>query len=181
MGKKTIRTRKTEKKDWVTYERAYADKGVVVIVDVDGKKHHLSVRDAAKRAGQINQTLNSSNIPDSHRKRAADFLDKIIPVIREAKFQSEAPADLITKAVTNVLNGKTASGKAIIVDQSYAAKMERLHMRFPKLTINEIEKVCAEKNLKTDEKIGILNTINADRLMQDVARMERQDQKNANE
>ena len=158
-------------KIWKTYETAFAENGVVVVVTQDGRKHHLDVRTAAQRAADLNKTLASPTMPAAQRRKDLDFLDHIIPVIREAAFQSECPKDLRTKIVTNVISGKTAEGRQIPVDSSYEGKIKRLQFRFPTLSIEEIENVCRQM-LPLDEKIGIMHTINEDRLMAAVHRME---------
>jgi hypothetical protein len=159
-------------KMWKTYDHVYADKGVVIVIDKEGHKHHFRVADAAHAVRGLNSSLGNKMIPDMQRKKTLAFVEKMIPIIREAAYQGEAPKDLATKLVSNVIAGKTGEGKPIPIDNSYSARLERLQFRFPYVKIEEIERVCGEL-ITLDEKIGILHTINSDRMCEKVEAMEK--------
>lgn len=71
----------TDQKNFI--EEMYAKDGFVHAISKDGDKKSLSVEDAAHYA----QEMNRINMPEWHRKRHLDFLDRFIQVIREAKQQ----------------------------------------------------------------------------------------------
>lgn len=162
---------RTLEKLWTTYDRVYADKGVVIIIDKEGRKHHKSVREAATHARKINATLGNPQVPEDKRRRYMTVIEQLLPIIREAMFQAEAPKDLATKLVTNVIGGKTAEGKPIPIDNTYEGRLKRLMFRFPMLKENEIEAVCRQL-IPMEQKIGILHAENEGRLMDIVMQMQ---------
>lgn len=166
------RTRKIEKQ-WTLFEDVRAEYGVVMVTDTDGKVHRFSVKDAANRCAEINKALGSRKIPEVQRKKTFAFVTKMMEAIREASYQREAPKDLATKIVTNVTRGLTAAGKPMPQATTYAEMLARIQLKYPYLQPEEIEKVCGEPTLSTEEKQEMFATINTDRMMIVMQQMER--------
>ena len=96
-------------------ERLWAENGVVRVVTKDGKGTTLTVKEAAQRASALSQM----DVPDWYKKKRNDLVDNIISVCRLAQNQQEDPRDKKTKALTNVLAGKSMEGGEVreTVDQ----------------------------------------------------------------
>lgn len=150
---------------WKTWERAWAEDGVIKIQDKEtGEVQHLSPRDAAVRAQAINQMLGSEKIPWTQREKAIQFVSKIIEIIKEAKSQGESPSNHNERIIANVLAGKTAEGRELKPITDPEEMLKFLCFKYPMLSESEIKQVCNEQ-IPQQEKTGILQTINADRLM----------------
>jgi len=157
---------------WKTWERAWAEDGVIKIQDKEtGEIQHLSPRDAALRAQVINQMLGNPKMPFDERQKAINFVAKVIEIIKEAKYQNEAPGNRNEQMVANVLSGKTAEGEEIKPITDPEEMLKFLSFKYPMLALDEIKQVCNEK-IPQQDKLGILQTINADRLMELVQKNE---------
>jgi hypothetical protein len=157
---------------WKTWERAWAEDGVIKIQDKEtGEIQHLTPRDAAVRAQAINGMLGSQKIPWAQREKAIQFVSKIIEIIKEAKHQGEAPSNTNERIISNVLAGKTAEGRELKPMSDPEEMLKFLCFKYPMLSESEIKQVCNEQ-IPQQEKTGILQTINADRLMEIVQQNE---------
>lgn len=162
---------------WKTYERAWAEDGVVKIQDKEtGDVAILSPRDAALRAQAINKMLGHHKIPMAQREKALDFVTRMIEIIKEAKYQNENPSNKNEQLVANVLAGKTAEGKEIKPITDPEEMLQFLCFKYPMLSRDEIKQICNER-LPQKDRIGIMQTINADRMMAFVQEHERMKQK----
>jgi hypothetical protein len=151
-------------KMWNTYERVWAQNGVIRVQSKNGRTDSIDVPTAVLRVDALNQSLGSSDIPSNQRKKALALVEKLTDVIREAASQLETPDDK-TKALHNALKGLTAEGKPIPAPTP-EQMLQRIQFRFPMLTVSEVAAVVTEKGLQMAEKIRILHTINEDRLLQ---------------
>lgn len=162
---------------WKTWERAWAEDGVIKIQDKEtGEVQHLSPRDAALRARAINGMLGHHKIPMDQRNRAMAFVSKIIEIIKQAKAQNESPSNRNEQMVANVLAGKTAEGKEIKPITDPEEMLKFICFKYPMLSEDEVKQICAE-NMPQKDKIGTLQTINADRMTALIQKNEQQKQK----
>jgi len=157
------KVRSVNKSPWKTWERIWAESGVIRIQSKDGKIVSLSIRDAASRAQQLNNMMSSRNVPDDIRKDTGMKIEKIIEVIKEAKSQMESPGDLATAGLKNVLSGRTVDGKPL-PHMNPDQKLQNIQFQYPQLSLDEVRTICSE-GISLEEKHGIMRCINSDRIM----------------
>lgn len=150
--------------DWKTYERVWAENGVINIESKDGQISRIEPRTAALRAQAINRMMGAHNIPWDQRERAVNFVSKIIEVIKEARAQIENPSTTKEQLVANVLAGKTAEGKEIKPITDPEEMLQFLCFKYPMMARDEIKEVVTQKAIPQSEKTMILQTINSDRM-----------------
>jgi hypothetical protein len=150
--------------DWKTYERVWAENGVVNIESKDGQISRIDPRTAALRAQAINRMMGAHNIPWAQRERAVNFVSKIIEVIKEARSQIESPSTTKEQLVANVLAGKTAEGKEIKPITDPEEMLQYLCFKYPMMARDEIKEVVTQTKIPQPQKIMILQTINSDRM-----------------
>ena len=104
------RTRNLSSNRWESTDRIYAQNGVVMIQKKDGTLTSLKVKEAARRAYMLHRSLGNPNMPKDQRKIHEDFIEMIVPVLREARAQLESPdkkTTLLHRSLTNTdENGK---------------------------------------------------------------------------
>jgi lauroyl/myristoyl acyltransferase len=149
----TRNVRKAVKDNFVNLERIWAEAGMVHILDKKGKQISLTVREAAFRAGQLNQM----DVPAFLKRHNLDLIDKIIEVCREAKHQLEdSSPDSKTKAVQQLLSPAAAQLTPEQVNEDIMASA------YPFLDRDEIRAVLREESLTGDiiQQKKILETMN---------------------
>ena len=150
---------------WKTFERVWAENGIVHIQTTTGEISYLTPRTAAQRCRAINAQFGSPTMPADQRARALLFVETVVPIIQEAAYQLKTPSNSKTKLVSNILSNRTAEGAALPVLRDPKSMMADLKFRYPELEEDEIRAVLKE-DLSIPEKEGILRTINSDRIMQ---------------
>jgi hypothetical protein len=161
---------KSKDDKFITYDRMWAENGVLYIRGKDGIVSTMTTLEAAHRAQRLNAMLGKPSLPKSSRDSYVRFVEKVIDVLRQAKAQLESPGNTTAAVVSNVMAGKTAEGKEIKMTQE--RRLELLEFKFPMLTSEEVRTVCNERTLNMDEKTEMLRTINQDRMVDKVRQAE---------
>jgi len=159
------KVRNINKSPWKTYERVWAENGVVNIEGKDGVVSNLTPRDAALRCKAINDMMGSPKLPDWERSKALKFIGELIPIIKEARRQLEDPSNQNETIVSNVLGGLSAEGKELKPLTDPDEMLRRVMLKYPMLTYSEITTVLNEKKLPLSERMNTIGQINGDRLM----------------
>jgi len=154
---------KSKDDKFITYDRMWAENGILYIRGKDGVVSTMTTLEAAHRAQRLNAMLGNPSLPKSSRDSYVRFVEKVIDVLKQAKAQLESPENTTAEIVSNVLAGKTAEGKEIKMTQE--RRLERLEFQFPMLTSEEIRTVCNERALSCEEKTQMMRTINQDRMV----------------
>lgn len=145
--------------DFKVIERIWAENGVVLAVDKEGQQTSMTVSEAARKAIALNQM----DVPDWHKKARNDLVTEIIEVCRKAKSQQETPSSTKEKAVTNVLQGKTAEGKIPV----YSKQQQIEHYLFKYYTLKEHEaEAVVASSLPPHRKEEVLKEIHRQNMMQ---------------
>lgn len=166
------RVRNLSGSDWRNYERVWAENGVVNIEDKTGRISRLDPLTAKRRAQAVHDMTKNDKMDWATKEHMVNFVARVLPVIQEAVAQVEEPSTTKEKLVSNVLHGKTAEGKEIKPITDPEEMLKFMGFKYPMLSADEIRNVCTEQ-IPHDEKIGILRTINSDRMMAMVQENER--------
>lgn len=152
-----VNARKVVKDGYLYIDRIWAEYGTVHVIDRDGKKVSMTIKDAAARAAQLNAMI--PHVSDWHKDAWNKLIEDIIKVCREAKAQQESPANKETAALTNILAGKTAEGKEIpkMNNDEY---ISHLTFRFPMLSDEDIIAIMRDTKLDEAGKMNLMQQEN---------------------
>jgi hypothetical protein len=168
--KSKAKIRKDPVKKLVLIERIWAENGIVHVQEQDGRLTHMSVKQAAMRAQALNDMV--KGLPKWHRDKTHNMIDQIIQTCRKAKYQLECAddgGDKKTKAMKNMLEGKTAEGKPvseIVTDED--RKVAKYQEKFPFLEDHEIRVAINYKELREDQQEHMMEEVNEARAEQSV-------------
>jgi hypothetical protein len=160
------KTRNIHKSLYKNIERMWADKGVVNILQKDGKTRILTVGEAAARAVQINEmpTFN-----EDERRHRLHFVEEIVNLCREAKAQQEDKSNKSTQGLHNMLAGKMEDGSDVKDSKLLTSdvQIQQFLFKFTSLTEREVIAVVDNKEWTMDKKEYMLQRMHALRLQEE--------------
>ena len=163
-----------EKKTNNRVDRMWAEDGMVKIIDVEGKLHVKTVKQAAHAANELNKMFPahiSHKAPTALREDIAKthtFVERIIKTCREAKAQREIGGSDKAKKLDNLFSGLTPDGQTA-KEQTLDQAMQTLAIVNHTLTEQEIVTVMTNATGTREMKEDLLMKMHSQRVTEQAA------------